>query len=286
MKKSALEQRNLELVRENERLAHLLRSTQARALGVHGLLERALHPDDEEGEAWGSEQAAQLEGAIKEAQGLLARVVDPLALTAALAEQTVRDVKAQGLHHHDALLQYSEREAIYGWQGLLSTLKALVEQLTLHHDLDRCICAEQGGERCLFCTTNEALDRGEAWIERLGLPAAAPLASSSSAREILTLADQAFGLYALVRGNDRDRVPVMADSTRMTPSHYLSWLLLEAFRAISEGVAHEASEDCEWLFREAALYLSYACALLLLAIPPLPGYTPSPLYLAWQKEGA
>lgn len=286
MKKSALEQRNLELERENERLARLLRSTQARALGVYGVLERALHPHAEEGEAWGSEQVAQIEGAIKEAQGLLARVVDPIALTQTQAEQTVRDLKARGLYLHDALLQYSERERAYGAQGLLAILKSLAEQLQLHLALDRCICVELGGERCLFCTTNEALEQGEAWIRRLEQPERSQRDEEARAWTILTRADQAFSLYTLVHENDRDMVPITADRERMTPSHYLSWLLIEAFRAIKQGVAHESSsEDCEGLFQEAALYLSYASDLLLLAIPAMPGYAPSPLSLAWQGRG-
>ena len=284
MKKSALEQRNKELEGENERLFRLLRSTQARALGVVRRLEQALLPDEEEGEAWGSEQVGQLEAALKEALALLARVVDPGAATQAQAEQTVQHLKAKGLQLHEALLHYSERERTYGTQGLLAALKNLTEQLQMHLDLDRCICVELGGERCLYCTSNETLDLGQSWIQRLEQPEDARSAAEASAWGILTRADQAFGLYTLVHENDRDRVPITSDRERMTPSHCLSWLLLEAFRAISQGVAHEPSEDCEWLFREAALYLSYASALLLLAIPPLPGYTPSSLYLAWQKE--
>ena len=110
MKKSALEQRNKELEGENERLFRLLRSTQARALGVVRRLEQALLPDEEEDEAWGSEQVGQLEAALKEALALLARVVDPGAATQAQAEQTVQHLKAKGLQLHEALLHYSERE--------------------------------------------------------------------------------------------------------------------------------------------------------------------------------
>ena len=164
-----------EQARLRRRVAALERMTrrgQLAALVALDLLTRALEPEMLEGEPvdeTGSEQVARSDRAIGAAIARLARIVDPVALSQAQAERTVQRLRASGLGWDEGLRQEWEAAGVYGARGMLAALQQLVSALRLHLDLDRCCCAELAGQRCRFCTANDALDLGERWLALLNL---------------------------------------------------------------------------------------------------------------------
>ena len=105
MKKDELERQNQELREQSKRLASLLRSTQARALGCIRFLEQGLRADDTCDET-GSEQVTRCDDAMKQTLIYLTRIVAPAAQTQEQADQTVQQLRGNGLQLDDALKQY------------------------------------------------------------------------------------------------------------------------------------------------------------------------------------
>lgn len=153
-----------DLTLERDALVRRLREGQRAALGALAILQEALEPETHRGavvEETASEQVERSDRAIRTVVAWLARVVDPDALTLAQAELTAERLGKLGLFLDGALPWEREESVVPGTRGLLVTLKQLVSALRLHQDLDRCCCAEMGGEQCLFCTTEGALVQGK-----------------------------------------------------------------------------------------------------------------------------
>jgi hypothetical protein len=128
MKKSELEQENKALKVRCERLARLLRSTQARGLGGIRILKQGLHVDDS-CEETGSEQVSRCEDAMMRTLAYLARIVDPAALTQEQADQRVLQLRERDLELNDALNRY--REEVLGEpisEDMLADVLAFMEK--------------------------------------------------------------------------------------------------------------------------------------------------------------
>ena len=152
---------------EDAQLTRRLRESRLAALFAIALLKRALAPETVQGEPvdeTASEQVERADRAMVAVIAQLARIVDPDALSQEQAEQTVERLGQAGILLDDAVRREREENSVYGARGLVVTLRQLVSALQLHHDLDRCCCAEMVGERCRFCTAEEALDLGERWL--------------------------------------------------------------------------------------------------------------------------
>jgi hypothetical protein len=139
------------------------------------LLAHALEPEapqDRELAETASEQVARTDVAIRKALSLLSRIADPDALTDEQAEGSVQRLLGEGLNLDEVLQREWEESGMYGTRGLLATLKRLVSTLGQHRSYDRCCCEElgDGGGRCLFCQTDDALDLGGRWLRMLDLP--------------------------------------------------------------------------------------------------------------------
>jgi len=174
---------------ERARLKRRLQESQRAAIFAVSLLRRALGPEIIEGkevDETASEQVERADRAMRAVMAQLARIIDPDALSQEQAAQAVERLGQAGFLLEDAVRRERDENSVYGASGLLVALKQLVAALQLHHDLDRCSCAELGGERCLFCTTEEALDLGERWLALLDLERKpAPLPQDETAWERL-----------------------------------------------------------------------------------------------------
>jgi hypothetical protein len=160
------------LRRQVELLTRRLRSSQSAALFAVSQLRRALGPEMIERNEVDETAYGQIERAdrvMRAVMAQLARIIDPDALSQDQAEQTVGRLEQAGPRVDAAVWKEREENSMYGPRGLLVMLRRLVSALYLHHALDRCRCAEMGGWRCLFCTTTDALDRGERWLGLLDL---------------------------------------------------------------------------------------------------------------------
>ena len=155
---------------ENARLIRRLHESRSAALLAIALLKRALAPETVQGEPvdeTASEQVARADRAMVAVIAQLARIADPDALSQEQAEQTVVRLGQAGILLDDAVRREREENSVYGARGLVIALRQLVSALQLHHDLERCCCAELAGERCRFCSAEEALDLGERWLALL-----------------------------------------------------------------------------------------------------------------------
>jgi hypothetical protein len=157
---------------DSARLTRRLSESRVAALFAIGLLKQALAPETIQGEVvdeTASEQVERADRAMSAVIALLARVVDPDAISQEQAEQTVECLGQSGVGLDNADRQDQDQNRVYGARGLRAALRQLVVTLQQHHDLDCCTCSEMGGSRCLFCTTEEALDLGERWLALLDL---------------------------------------------------------------------------------------------------------------------
>ena len=155
---------------ERARLRRRLQESQRAALLAVSLLKRALGPEIIEGkevDETASEQVARADRAMDAGIRQLARIIDPEALTLKQAEQTVERLEQAGILLNDVVGW--DEDSVYGGRGLLLTLRQLVETIHLQLALEGCTCNEMIGERCLFCTAEEALDLGERWLALLNL---------------------------------------------------------------------------------------------------------------------
>jgi len=172
---------------ERARLRRRLQESQRAALLAVSLLKRALGPEIIEGkevDETASEQVARADRAMDAGIRQLARIIDPEALTLKQAEQTVERLEQAGILLNDVVGW--DEDSVYGGRGLLLTLRQLVETIHLQLALEGCTCNEMIGERCLFCTAEEALDLGERWLALLDLERKpAPLPQDETAWERL-----------------------------------------------------------------------------------------------------
>lgn len=160
------------LRRKTAALKRRLREAQQAALASYDLLAKALGPETWRGEVVeeaASEQVERSDRAMRAVLARLARIVDPDALSQEQAEQTVQRLREAGLAWDEVLGREWEEERETRGRGVQATLERLIAALQLHHDLDCCCCVELEGERCRFCTTNDALELGERWLALLGV---------------------------------------------------------------------------------------------------------------------